>query len=71
MTSASIRHRLDRIAVLTQKEMRARYRGTALGYLWSPAHPLAFVAVFFPAFKAVMKVPVEDYALFLASGLFP
>lgn len=71
MTSTPMRHRLDLIAVLTQKEMRARYRGTALGYLWSLAHPLAFVAVFFLAFKAVMKVPVEDYALFLAAGLFP
>ncbi|HXG62362.1 MAG TPA: ABC transporter permease [Planctomycetota bacterium] len=71
MNSERFRHRLDLIAVFTQKEIKTRYRGTVLGYLWSLAHPLAFVAVFFLAFKTVMKVPVEDYALFLAAGLFP
>jgi lipopolysaccharide transport system permease protein len=64
-------HYLDLITVLTQKEIKVRYKNSYLGYLWSIAHPLAFAFVFFVAFKVVMKIQMEDYALFLIAGLFP
>jgi lipopolysaccharide transport system permease protein len=61
----------DLIIVLTQKELKVRYKHNLLGYLWSIANPLAFAFVFFIAFKVVMKIKMEDYALFLIAGLFP
>jgi len=61
----------DLIFVLTQKEIKIRYKNTVLGYFWSLANPLAFAFVFFIAFKVIMRVPMEDYALFLIAGLFP
>jgi lipopolysaccharide transport system permease protein len=66
-----IQHSIDLIIVLTQKELKVKYKNSFLGYLWSIAHPLAFAFVFFLAFKIVMRVEVEDYALFLIAGLFP
>ncbi len=66
-----IRHYIDLITVLTQKEIKVRYKSSVLGYLWSIGHPLAFAFVFFIAFKVVMKIQMEDYALFLIAGLFP
>ncbi len=65
------RHYIDFIVVLTQKEMKVRYKSSVLGYFWSIAHPLAFALVFFIAFKIVMKIQMENYALFLIAGLFP
>lgn len=64
-------HYIDLIRVLTHKEMKLRYRNSYLGYLWSILHPLAFAFVFFLAFKVVMRIEMEDYALFLIAGLFP
>jgi len=64
-------HYRDLIFVLAQKEIKVRYKNTILGYLWSVANPLAFALVFFIAFKVIMRVAVEDYALFLIVGLFP
>lgn len=61
----------DLIVVFTQKEMKVRYKSSVFGYLWSIGHPLAFALVFFIAFKIVMRIQMEDYALFLISGLFP
>ncbi len=61
----------DLIFVLTQKEIKVRYKNNIFGYLWSIANPLAFAFVFFVAFKIVMKIQMEDYALFLITGLFP
>ncbi|HOP85715.1 MAG TPA: ABC transporter permease [Syntrophorhabdaceae bacterium] len=66
-----IHHYIDLITVLTQKDLKVRYKNSFLGYLWSIAHPLAFALVFFIAFKVVVKIRVENYTLFLISGLFP
>ncbi len=62
---------LDIVLALTQKELRVRYKNYALGYLWSLAQPLAFAAVFFFAFKVVLRVPIENFVFFLLAGLFP
>lgn len=69
--NANIQHYIDLIIVLTQKEIKVRYKNSFLGYFWSIAHPLAFAFVFFIAFKVVMKIQMEDYTLFLITGLFP
>jgi len=69
--NSRIRHYIDLITVLTQKEMKVRYKSTFFGYVWSIAHPLAFALVFFMAFKIVMRIQMEGYAVFLIAGLFP
>lgn len=61
----------DLVFVLTQKEIKVRYKNTVLGYLWSVTNPLAFAFVFFIAFKVILRIQMEDYALFLIAGLFP
>jgi lipopolysaccharide transport system permease protein len=61
----------DLIVILTQKEVKVRYKSTFFGYVWSIAHPLAFAFVFFMAFKVVMRIQMEGYAVFLIAGLFP
>src|SRR4030042_5443535 len=61
----------DLIVILTQKEVKVRYKSTVFGYVWSIAHPLAFAFVFFMAFKVVMRIQMEGYAVFLIAGLFP
>lgn len=61
----------DLVLVFTQKEIKTRYKSSFLGYLWSVAHPLAFAFVYYIAFKVVMKIQMENYALFLIAGLFP
>lgn len=66
-----MRYFVDLTTVLTQKELKVRYKNSFLGYLWSIAHPLAFALVFFIAFKVIMRVQMDDYVLFLIAGLFP
>jgi lipopolysaccharide transport system permease protein len=67
----NVQHYIDLVTVLTQKDLKVRYKSNILGYLWSIGHPLAFAFVFFIAFKVVMKIQIEGYALFLITGLFP
>ncbi len=70
-TKTSMKYYADLIFILTQKEMKIRYKNSFLGYLWSIGNPLAFAFVYFVAFKVVMKIQMEDYVLFLIAGLFP
>jgi lipopolysaccharide transport system permease protein len=71
MQRNSLQYYRDLVLVLTQKELKVRYKRSFLGYLWSIANPLALALVFFVAFKIFMKIPIENYTLFLIAGLFP
>lgn len=62
------------LATLTSRELKARYRGSVLGFLWSLANPLLLLAVYTFVFSVVFRPRTEGaqpYALFLVSGLFP
>jgi len=65
------RYLIDLIVVLTHKDLKVRYKNSLLGYFWSIANPMAFAIVFFIAFKIIMRIDMENYALFLIVGLFP
>ena len=41
-----VRHYIDLVMVLTQKELKLRYKNSFFGYLWSVGQPLAFALVF-------------------------
>lgn len=66
-----LRYYFDLIVALTHKELKVKYKRSFLGYLWSIANPLALAVVFFIAFKVVMRIQIQNYTLFLISGLFP
>ena len=62
------------LATLTARELKARYRGSVLGFLWSLANPLLLLAIYTFVFNVIFKprVPgIEPYALFVVCGLFP
>jgi lipopolysaccharide transport system permease protein len=62
------------LATLTGRELKARYRGSVLGFLWSLANPLLLLAVYTFVFSVVFRPRVagaDPYALFVVSGLFP
>ena len=64
------RYYFDLITELVKKELKVRYKNSVLGYLWSVLSPLASALVFFVAFKIVIRLKIDNYALFLISGLF-
>jgi lipopolysaccharide transport system permease protein len=56
---------------LVDREVRARYRGSALGFVWSLLNPLLLMAIYSLVFSVFMRVNVPHYALFLFTGLLP
>ena len=68
-----VRHR-GLLAELTRRELKARYRGSVLGFFWSLLQPLLLLAVYTFVFDLVFQpraAGADPYALFLVCGLFP
>lgn len=59
------------IGTLVLRELRARYRGSLLGFLWSFLNPLLLMVVYVLVFSVYLRVPMDKYAVFLFSGLLP
>jgi ABC-type polysaccharide/polyol phosphate export permease len=59
------------VMALTRRELSARYRGGALGFLWSLVNPLLLLVVYATVFRFVFtpRADVRPYALFLFSGI--
>jgi lipopolysaccharide transport system permease protein len=67
----SIGYLYDLITVITEKELKVRYKSSFLGYLWSIANPLLFAMIYYFIFKLVMRVQIPNYTVFLITALFP
>ncbi len=59
------------VLALSRRELSARYRGGALGFLWSLVNPLLLLVVYATVFRFVFtpRADVRPYALFLFSGV--
>src|SRR5438105_3588264 len=56
---------------LALKDLRIRYKRSALGFLWALLNPLLTMAILTVVFSTVMRIPVDHYAIFLLSVLLP
>lgn len=56
---------------LVVRELKARYKRSALGFLWSLLNPLAMMLVFTVVFTVIMPSQIEKYPIFLLCGLLP
>jgi ABC-type polysaccharide/polyol phosphate export permease len=69
--AALYRHR-QLIAALTARDLKARYRGSVLGFFWSLANPLLLLAIYTLVFtKFFPQNVVKPYPLFLFAGILP
>jgi ABC-type polysaccharide/polyol phosphate export permease len=61
------------IQSLVARELKARYRGSVLGFFWSFVNPLLLLLVYNFVFAYAMTPPagIDNYALFLFCGLLP
>jgi ABC-type polysaccharide/polyol phosphate export permease len=66
-----LRHR-QLVAALTARDLKARYRGSVLGYFWSLANPLLLLGVYTLVFTRFFpQQVVRPYPLFLFAGILP
>jgi ABC-type polysaccharide/polyol phosphate export permease len=62
------------IQTLVVRELKARYRGSVLGFFWSFINPLLLLLIYTFVFRVVMKNTderVQPFALFMFCGILP
>ncbi len=76
---SSLRVRLDELVAyrellqtLVVRDLKARYRGSVLGFLWTFANPILMLLVYSLVFGIIARGnAIHDYGLFLFTGLVP
>lgn len=66
---AAIVHQRQLIASLAMRDLKLKYRGSVLGFLWSLATPLLMTGVYTFAFTVVLRVRMEGFVFYLLTGL--
>src|SRR5260370_18394540 len=56
---------------LTQRELKARYRASVLGFLWTFLNPTLLMLAYVLVFGIFMKAQMRHYVFFLFVGLLP
>jgi ABC-2 type transport system permease protein len=59
------------LANLARKELRVKYKSTALGVAWSMLNPLLYLVVFYVVFTFFLPNDIPDFPIYLLSGLLP
>lgn len=61
----------EMIFSLVRRDLRGRYKGSVLGFLWTFINPLLQMLVYTIVFSVIMKNPMERYYLHLFVALVP
>lgn len=61
----------DMIFSLVKRDLRGRYKGSVLGFLWTLINPLFQLIIYTLVFSFIMRAGIEDYYLFLFVALIP
>ncbi|MGB9735575.1 MAG: ABC transporter permease [bacterium] len=59
------------INALVVRGLKARYRGSILGFFWTFLNPFLLMLVYLLVFKVFMQTSIKNYTVFLFSGLLP
>jgi len=66
-----IRKNRELIWALALKELRVRYKRSALGFIWALLNPLMMMVILTIVFSTITRIAVDYYPVFLISALLP
>ena len=59
------------LLILIWRDLKTRYRGSVLGFLWTFLNPLLLMVIYSLVFSVYMRVEIRAYPIFLFAGLLP
>jgi ABC-2 type transport system permease protein len=66
--AAQSRVRWELLAELVRKDLRVKYKNSALGFVWSLANPLLYLAVFSLVFTKILRNGIPAFPVLFMSG---
>ena len=71
LLSETLKTELKTVHFIAGVSLYKKYCGSLIGMGWSLLNPLVQLIVYFFAFGMIIKVPIENYFVYLAAGLLP
>jgi lipopolysaccharide transport system permease protein len=53
------------------RDLKSRYKGSVLGYVWTLLDPLLMMLVYVLIFSVVVRIKVANYPIFILTGIIP
>lgn len=67
--AAQGRIRWELLSALVRKDLKVKYQGSVLGFVWSLANPLFMLGIYYVIFTYVFDAGVPSYHVYLMAGL--
>ena len=67
--SAQGRIRWELLSQLVRKDLKVKYQGSAVGFAWSLANPLAMLGIYWLVFTKIIPNGIPDFHVYLMAGL--
>lgn len=64
-------HYRELLRNLVLKDLKIKYRDSAIGFLWSLVNPLLLILVYSFVFSHILKVDIANFSFFLMVGILP
>ncbi|MBC2455742.1 ABC transporter permease [Clostridium beijerinckii] len=61
----------EMLSNLVKKDLRTRYKGSVLGFLWTFVNPLLQLIVYTMVFSVIMRAGIDKYYIYLFVALVP
>jgi ABC-2 type transport system permease protein len=59
------------LVTLVRKELKVKYKNSALGFIWSLLNPMLYLVVFWIVFTKFLASSITSFPIFLLAGLLP
>ena len=67
--AAQGRIRWELLSQLVRKDLKVKYQGSAVGFAWSLANPLAMLGIYWLVFTKIIPNGIPDFHVYLMAGL--
>lgn len=61
----------DMIKSLVKRELRGKYKGSVLGFLWTFINPLCQIIVYTIVFSVILRSNLDQFYLYVITGMIP
>jgi len=61
----------DMVSSLVKRELRGKYKGSVLGFLWTFINPLCQIIVYTVVFSVILRSSLDQFYLYVITGMIP
>lgn len=61
----------DMVGGLVKRDLRGRYKGSILGFLWNFLNPMCQIVVYIVVFSMIFRSGIDNYYAYLIIGMMP